>query len=353
MESPSIDNTPAMQDIPEDLVRLIFEAAVEDIQEPNWACARVSKAVQSWVEPLLYRRITLKTRREITLLYRTILSTVNPPSSGPSCTRKPRQFFRNHVRLLDIDLGSASFETTFAILSACTSVTHLRFGPGLRERAGTPPRWGIGVHSIWNKLRLNRLSISSSMVFPIYRQPHAEGPPLLNHITHLHLIWEPSDGALDCTFFSSLKSLTHFCLTLRQRGVTAAAYSLEAVRSITPHFPPSLAVYVVHVPFLDFCNRRGGANPRLFLEGGDANLDQRVVIAVSKSYYLSPGRNGEQDAWIERFATWGLERYGTSGTNDEEALWDRAEAMVSRRKAEAAFGVGFRLGEAPSAGNVN
>ncbi|KAF6758948.1 hypothetical protein DFP72DRAFT_164886 [Ephemerocybe angulata] len=342
MESPSIDNTPAMQDIPEDLVRLIFETAVEDIQEPNWACARVSKAVQSWVEPLLYRRITLKTEREITFLYRTILSTVNPPSSGPSCTRKPSQFFGNHVRLLDIDLGTAQLGTIFAILSACTSVTQLRFGPRLREAPAnvTPPRWGIGVHPSWNKLRLKRLSISSSMVSPIYRQPHPEGPSLLNHITHLHIIWEPSHGALGCTSFSSLKSLTHFCLTLRQRGVKAAAFSLEAVRSITPRFPTSLAVYALHVPFLHVSDRSNGVNPRRFLEGSDASLDQRVVIAVSRFYYLSHSRNGEQDAWIRRCATWGLETRNGSQTDGEEALWDHAEAIVSRRRAGAASSYG-------------
>ncbi|KAF6749869.1 hypothetical protein DFP72DRAFT_532369 [Ephemerocybe angulata] len=117
---PRIHTTP---DLHEDVLRVIFEIAAEENGPERISYALVSKAVQTWVEPIFYREV-VASGRGIYLFFRTIDS---------KTSTKPPNFFALHVKSLDFTgLSSRDNElvNVSRIFEECPGVQSLSF----RER---------------------------------------------------------------------------------------------------------------------------------------------------------------------------------------------------------------------------
>ncbi|KAF6759546.1 hypothetical protein DFP72DRAFT_136200 [Ephemerocybe angulata] len=106
----------SFDDLPEDLARLIIEEAVADPDAPEWSFACVSKAVRSWVEPILYRRVVLKTPLALHSFQRTLNS--HPSKRADFFSTSVKSFWIGDPNLLDLTI-------VFDVLSACSGVTAL------------------------------------------------------------------------------------------------------------------------------------------------------------------------------------------------------------------------------------
>ncbi|KAF5320289.1 hypothetical protein D9611_011353 [Ephemerocybe angulata] len=95
------------QDLPEDLARLVFEAAAHDVDKPNWSCALVSTTA-----------IVIDTPWKMTLLGQTMS---HHPAKAPA-------FFSTHVEQIYIiirrDRLNPSYSDLYSLelLSACPNI---------------------------------------------------------------------------------------------------------------------------------------------------------------------------------------------------------------------------------------
>ncbi|KAF9447728.1 hypothetical protein P691DRAFT_801918 [Macrolepiota fuliginosa MF-IS2] len=123
------DDQKPFPDLPVDIVRLIFEKAMEATPMPVHF-ALVSRRVQHWVEPLIYRNLTFRHPTSFTLFYRTLRNRRYSPSKSTS-------FFAKHVKSLHIVNKTApKMERMIAIG---------RVLKGLRATAGWDTSWGCFV----------------------------------------------------------------------------------------------------------------------------------------------------------------------------------------------------------------
>ncbi|KAF5320301.1 hypothetical protein D9611_011373 [Ephemerocybe angulata] len=320
------------QDLPEDLARVIFEESAADPDIPGWACARVSKKVQAWVEPILYREVIVEDHISISLLHNTVLS-------HPT---KPESFFSLHVRTLCI--YSQEYDTAddiiFDILSACPNLTQLDLSNRARRRREDLK---VGAHPSWNRPRLKRLRMPELYFPPSHRHfRFAEGQnlnPIFANITHFELhLYSPVIIPWDWGSFQYLPFLTHFCISMTpaEQAVSRAASDL---RSAVPYFPPSLIVCVFYIPntisvwLTDFIP--------LVQENG-RKVDERVVVALDEAYYLML-REGHPCSWLEDEATWrprSVDKVASERKDYLRAFWERAEAVITRRRREDKATVG-------------
>ncbi|KAF6752383.1 hypothetical protein DFP72DRAFT_452408, partial [Ephemerocybe angulata] len=125
-----------LQDLPEDLARHIFEIATDSGTPSEWARARVSKKVQRWGEPILYRSVLkLKPRlgyryrypnESLLKLHRTILS---HPSKDI--------IFSTHVKSLGLvcngHLPQREIDTLFSGIAELIAFTDFHTNRGKRE----------------------------------------------------------------------------------------------------------------------------------------------------------------------------------------------------------------------------
>ncbi|KAF5320296.1 hypothetical protein D9611_011378 [Ephemerocybe angulata] len=314
------------QDLPEDLARVIFEESAADPDIPGWACARVSKKVQAWVEPILYREVIVEDHISISRLHTTVLS-------HPT---KPEPFFSLHVRTLCIytQEHDTSDDTIFDILSACPNLTQLdlsNFYKATRSLEGLR----VGTHPSWDRPRLKRLRIPARYFSPSHRHfRFAEGQnlnPIFASITHFELhLSSPFVLAWDWGSFQYLPFLTHFCISMTPAGqpISSAACHL---RSAVPYFPPSLIVCVFYIPYSLWLTDIS----RLVQENG-RKVDERVVVALDEAYYLMI-REGHPCSWLEDEATWrprSVDRVVSERKDYLRAFWERAEAVITRRRRE-------------------
>ncbi|KAF6741912.1 hypothetical protein DFP72DRAFT_226070 [Ephemerocybe angulata] len=319
-------------DLPDDLTRSVFEASAEDNDEPNWACAQVSKAVQSWVEPVLYRHIVLDTVFDIINFHRTL-------TSRP--TSKPPHFFSDNVKSLYIT-GSSYYQATYEIMSACPNVSHLEFHLHLAEDKNNDLR--VGRHKVWETMRPTRLNIPALMFLPSRRHFNFTSDGMLNStinpifssITYLDLYWDRSITTWSWETISLLQGLTHLCFSMTPALDTISCAS-QNLRTALPYFPTSLIVCVFTIPFTQWFE-----DARKLIENNSTRLDHRVVAAVDDYYYNKEIEKGEQGLWLKREAIW---RYaGALARKDEEkAFWERAEKVVQSRKA--ALGIEYTMAQ--------
>ncbi|KAF5339383.1 hypothetical protein D9611_009801 [Ephemerocybe angulata] len=173
-------NTFRFQDFPSDLTRSIFEASAEDL---NWGCALVSKMVKSWVEPILYRQIILDKPTTVSLLHRTIVSSVSS---------KPPHFFASHVKSLGVFFSNDSWEELMEILATCSGISRLEFTMYLDEDLNRDDL-RVGRHRAWEHLRPTSLHIPGTLFLPTHRHFHFlpwEGKtlnPIFTRITHFEI----------------------------------------------------------------------------------------------------------------------------------------------------------------------
>ncbi|KAF5340343.1 hypothetical protein D9611_007917 [Ephemerocybe angulata] len=314
-------------DLPEDLVRSVFEASADDPVTPQWAWARVSKAVQSWVEPILYRHITVRYSFELSRLHRTIVS-------HPS---KPPDFFASKVKTLSICTRARSGETlAIEVLSACPNVSSLEMDVHLPENERDDLK--VGNHPIWEQIRPTRLWISGTMFTPPHR--HFKGSlnlgsqnsnlnPMFMNLSHLELNGNSTTNltAWSWPSLASVPTLTHLCVSLVHRSENIAAIYSQLYCAV-PSFPPSLSVCVFSITFSQWLTEA----PQLL--GVNIVPDPRVLIAVDESDCRGDQEGGSAGAglWFLLDPIW---RYRKGDKEErrkkEESFWNRAEEKVAER----------------------
>ncbi|KAJ2913260.1 hypothetical protein MD484_g7142, partial [Candolleomyces efflorescens] len=209
--------------LPEDISRVVFELAAE--AGDGASCARVSKKVRSWVEPILYRRIIMSNPTGTRLLWRTCL---DPRSS------KSIQYLAKHARVAVVDSVDGGVES-MAILKACSNLESLAiwssfFFLQLKEKAeeffATP----------FPSLR--RLSLTDM----IPKHQHFSFA-IFSNLTHLDVVHDQGAQWLVWRWdaLATLKHLTHLSVEFRS---TSSAAPPELVREIITSSPPSLQIFV-------------------------------------------------------------------------------------------------------------
>ncbi|KAF5332078.1 hypothetical protein D9611_008040 [Ephemerocybe angulata] len=314
-------------DLPEDLARLIIEEAVADPDAPEWSFACVSKAVRGWVEPILYRRVVLKTPLALYSFQRTLNS--HPSKRADFFATSVKSFWIGDPKLLDLTI-------VFDILSTCSGVTALSWCNFVEAGDRRLSPFIVVRHAIWETLRLKRLSIATALFAETHRHfsfaahwgPGKTRNPVFRGITHLDLSTSRRqlDPRWSCGTLSCLKALTHLCFSstgLDREYKNYIHHNLEMVR---PHFPPSLIVCVFSIPYETF-NDTHRYIPKYVCE-----IDPRVVIAIAEHCYRRElERSFQVEAgWVEKETIW--RRGGEIAQKDKEAFWERAVALVHRRK---------------------
>ncbi|KAF6741906.1 hypothetical protein DFP72DRAFT_226016 [Ephemerocybe angulata] len=312
-------------DLPEDLARLVIEAALEGGDATAWACAKLCKSVQAWVEPILYRNIFADDFTTITLLHRTILS-------HPS---KELDFFLTNVKSLTLGLGRGSpFEAIVDILHACAPVERLDIDPSFDPL--TPPSmpWQsrslrLATQSAWNRLRPKELGISRDFFvgFPEKYHFRVAGPnanPIFTNVTHLTFGFSAYDRpALWCwDTLSQLSELTHLCFHSE-----LICIGVKWLPLIACHFPRTLRVCAFHLAISTFEARVSRYQfAKVFKDIGE--IEERIVVALDRptlaAYMLTLDSAIPQGKLIWKYQNEEEMRKGSDDT-----FWRRAEGMVA------------------------
>ncbi|KAF5339148.1 hypothetical protein D9611_011166 [Ephemerocybe angulata] len=336
MSPAASDNPPRFRfgDLPDDLVRTVFEVAANDCDKFAWSLAYVSKAVRSWVEPILYRQLPIDSQK--TLLH--LLSNVNTTAPLSS---KPPGFYRSYVRRIYFgDRYNQGLKGITDLISACPNVTRLSAitmaNPNLPVHEMDCL---VGNHATWDLLRPTWLTISPCLFVPSRRHfrfaadSGSNYNPIFTHITHLELTWitRTHDVTWSWSSLPLLTALSHLCIssTPRNDALTCAARNLRAAM---PWFPPTLTVCVFAFPRLTWPFVRTDAK-QLILENG-WRLDPRIVAAVPRAYYMHQLETIDSGGtWIkdEAICRWDGEYQRVT---HEEDFWEQAVAMMQRKRDE-------------------
>ncbi|KAF6741917.1 hypothetical protein DFP72DRAFT_941100 [Ephemerocybe angulata] len=317
------------QDLPEDLARLVFEAAAHDVDKPNWSCALVSTTVRSWVEPILYRRIVIDTPWKMTLLGQTMS---HHPAKAPA-------FFSTHVEQIYIiirrDRLNPSYSDLYSLelLSACPNITLLDFDH--RTEGGEKPSLKIGQHAAWRAMRPKRLYIRDEMFMPSHRHFRVDENPIFTALTHLELKWDVIRNGAVTTWawdtLSRLTTLTHLCISVQPMTDTLVRrIGAVHLHTATSYFPPSLILCVFSVSFWPWALE----NARIIVTSNGETLDRRVVVAVNRSYYFQELERGDDGLWVNQ-TIWRWSNGSQEARKDDvENFWKRAEDKVATRSSE-------------------
>ncbi|KAF5313453.1 hypothetical protein D9611_008673 [Ephemerocybe angulata] len=304
--------------LPEDVVRSILEIATEADHATGWKCTTVSKSVQAWVEPILYRRISLYRDKDVSRLYRTILS---HPSKQPD-------FFAIHVKTVYLHLRT-TWGLPIAILDACHNVRRiqLHFWKGCRKA-----EFMVGRHAVWQRLKPWMLKIPMSLFIPSHRSFGLSSPAGSNvfaNVTHLELdCLGVGSEEWSWASLSSLGTLTHLCLSTYSNVPYDILALWAHLVAATPFFPPSLTVCVLSLGSLMWLG-----DAREIIEENAQVLDDRVVVAVDRTYYDAKLSNAASDSCPQPACIWRWSLEDEQRYDDWGRFWRRAEEMVAGRSA--------------------
>ncbi|KAF6749866.1 hypothetical protein DFP72DRAFT_911926 [Ephemerocybe angulata] len=300
MMMPSPDLFP---DIPQDITRLIFEYAAED-QAHRLTYPLVSKSVQSWVEPVIYREVVVDTHG---LFVRTI--------EDPAST-KPPNFFEIHVKTIFID--EIHPQKVAPILKKCSCIISLCL-------------WGVTSLSkpylSVTTVAPKRLSLAASTLDSNARHFSL---PLFRQVTHLDIYCGIGSGSedMDWSTLNGLKHITHFSVSL---DPDEPSYG-DIIRSI----PVSVRIMILYL--VDFDVEDQGIQAI-----ADGQIDDRVVIClVSQTrapldYYNKLAHILAKTSWQGLRDGW---RYPLTLT---QSIWVEAEVAVVRRRLHMAQARGDEL----------
>ncbi|KAJ3549480.1 hypothetical protein NMY22_g867 [Coprinellus aureogranulatus] len=288
--------------IPEDIGRLIFEIVTEE-DNCRPAYALISKQVQRWVEPVVYRDVVASTR-----FHRTVVA---PVSS------KPPNFFALHVKSLAFFFGHPECWSKLRnhgalaadILERCTSVQSLALW--YTDWSACP----VEVHRVFTSPLLSPPHLSLSVVLPLNRIKFSDS--IFARVTHLDL--SCSDGADDWPW-NSLRSVDY----LTHLNVDAFYEMRDAVhlaRTILSSCPPSLRVLIITVS----SHPMGEAIPG-FKALSEGDVDPRALIAVYKGIALPPDVHFNLRPDPEAvFRTWSTPSKGNT-------FWEQADQAIQTRQ---------------------
>ncbi|KAJ7626116.1 hypothetical protein FB45DRAFT_75441 [Roridomyces roridus] len=184
--------------LPPELERYVFEIAV--LHHPQ--CMRrllpVARRVRIWIEPILYRSLTIYG-------IRTELDLQDPPfrylmrSAERLLTSKPASFFQATVRQICFP-EFTHVDRIIDILSVCSGTTSLSLAP-------QASRGGTALLDALSALPLQRLSAFFSVLFRSSRTPFTHA--LFAHITHIEFHDWRYDGWDAWTGLVQVPHLTH------------------------------------------------------------------------------------------------------------------------------------------------
>ncbi|KAJ7106426.1 hypothetical protein C8R43DRAFT_210367 [Mycena crocata] len=184
--SPHCDDSSPMNEaiLPGELERTIFELAASLDPDCMPTLVLVARRVQIWIEPLLYRILTIHGLACVPQPKRTVLRHPVAAILRLIDTR-PASFFSTHVR--HVWLNGVNSTDAAEILSVCCGTTNLAF-------FNIP--WNFTLVPILGTLPLQRLYVDQAQICPLLlRADPAHG--MFQRITHLevalsrtHLDWE-------------------------------------------------------------------------------------------------------------------------------------------------------------------
>ncbi|KAJ2912132.1 hypothetical protein MD484_g8280, partial [Candolleomyces efflorescens] len=301
-------------DLPEDVCRLVFEFAAELDEQSGRACALVSRKVNTWIDPILYRKIVIKSVKQL----RNLLSVVQNIDRGKS-TKRP-DFLSTHVKTIIVDYGRLTGKDVLPILKPCRSIEVLALWHGLT------PEGRLSKHIMdfmaSPDYSPRRISIINTM-FP--RDDLHFSYPIFRNATHVELQWEetgPNSRTIDVGWdtLRCLPRLTHLSVNVTFRSERRDQW----IREIVQFLPLSLRVFVVWI-----------YDPRLFyrknpdFEGlkaiQDGDIDSRIVLAYED---MSPPEDLELvpifRAYRDMIGDW-------TGTRVGLDVWTLAERKIEER----------------------
>ncbi|TEB38218.1 hypothetical protein FA13DRAFT_1725871 [Coprinellus micaceus] len=263
-------------DVPEDVVRLIFEVATEtDYTDCRLEFALISKQVKGWVEPIIYREVEVSS-----FFHRTIMA---------SDSTKPPDFFARHVKSLMFEMQEDSLVAD--ILERCTSVQSLAVWYNTNPIA-TYARKALTTYP------LSPTHLSLSQIH--FKDKDAFLYPIFENVTHLDLSCPDSENDWNWGTLGVLEHLTHLSIDVYAR----------------PDDPIRMAENILS-------SSRQTLRAFKSLAGGD--IDPRVVVAPYSAVWTDiDQRFGMTLVYTELFRSWTIPSQGNT-------LWTRAEQIVRER----------------------
>ncbi|KAJ7585680.1 hypothetical protein C8J56DRAFT_126404 [Mycena floridula] len=279
-------------ELPLDIIRLIYEALVHDYRPAALGLVLVSRCVQSWIDPLLYRVVQVDDLHQITALARTI-----------STSAKPKSFFSLHVKKLCISLQSgysdADLET---IVSACDGVSSFAARGFYKSRQFASHV--LNVQS--NNTHLTRFSFD-----PTWADNIDFSLGLFRGVTHLEIDLDTQMTAVQRSQLRELPNLTHLSVRLDEPQIF--------IPQLAPFIPPQTAILMVWVDELHSMTALG-------------KYDSRFVFATGSAFLWSAVSEEIRDVFIYRSLTdWGKD-WGFL-PNGEQDIWEiAAEVQVEQKR---------------------
>ncbi|KAF6749868.1 hypothetical protein DFP72DRAFT_911929 [Ephemerocybe angulata] len=295
--------TSPLPEFPEDVVRLIFEIAAEGNDPERLSYALLSKTLQSWVEPIIYREV-VASGDQVYLFWRTLVS---------EKSTKPANFFDLHVKSLcfkrlfpQYDEVDDEFELV-RVVQKCRGLQSIALR-GYRIRFPAADTLNFTGDSV------RRLSTT---IFINHWDERQFSHPGLRKLTHLEFrAQSPTSDDVNYATLQELTSLTHLSIiTPCHKAANAAAIQ---------HLPTSLRVFILFI-----CYGRDDLVQEL-KNIDEGRIDDRVVIGIARdqvpNLVLQYGVVLPSFDLSDVFEDWKNPFTTTNG------IWSQAEEQIQRRR---------------------
>ncbi|KAJ7131428.1 hypothetical protein C8R44DRAFT_978281 [Mycena epipterygia] len=254
--------------LPPELEREIFEKTALLYPKTIPGLLLVAHRVFTWIHPILYRTLLIKTSSPPLSAFMRIMRTMPANSS----------FFRNSVQNLFVHQTPWLAAELNLILASCPGITNF-------VMMSTNP----SVLPWLENLRLERLAISLAQLFDNGCLLNNLTHPVFVHTTHLDLFdYVHNERARAWPTLALLPALTHLCLhscvhRVQLRGVLAECTRLQVLVNMhtTPEREWELA---------DICGKLAIDDPRFVLIALDISIN-----AYARDW--EAGRHGKKDFW--------------------------------------------------------
>ncbi|KAJ2924610.1 hypothetical protein H1R20_g12481, partial [Candolleomyces eurysporus] len=315
--SPSLKEISGFSDLPEDVGRVVFELTAELDQETGRSCALVSRKVNAWIEPKLYRTLIIESAKQMENLCRIVENIINGDST------KPPGFFASHVKAIAFANDREELAPSIlSILKACHNVERLvLWCMPLESDSEQPSQADRDLRELREFLASPELSprwiSTGNDTFTIGEDYFSY--PIFQNATHVDLICE---CGLDTGRWNTLRHLpflTHlsvFCdISMKECD--------RWVRETVGLGPISLRVLIVWLPnyYFDKMNREFEGLKAIH----DGNVDSRAVVACMENPLracgLHPILRSYQDT-VRDFA----------GVSVGKDFWNLAEEFIEERR---------------------
>ncbi|KAH8804179.1 hypothetical protein DL96DRAFT_636006 [Flagelloscypha sp. PMI_526] len=282
----------SLPDVPLDIARLIVENAAVSDRSTACALSRVSREVQFWSDPFLFRIIVIQGEGTVSKAMGDFIN--NFISENPTQRILRAQ---SYVKMFSSRQKSDEENRIPRFIARCTTLEALCL-------------WTLGLNSSFMSINIPSLRRIS---FSCFRKwPQTFRVPLFRSATHLEIDSADGAGMWDAGL-PSISTLTHAVLVVPEGTVTKSVLS-----TISSQLPPQLEVLLLVMR----------KNEKASLEG--VSHDDRIVIGIS----LWPGENLSENSSDEKYVyedewdTWAGEK------PEEHTCWAKAEGMLRYKRSK-------------------